>query len=486
MNILTTGLPYANGALHLGHIYEWFLADTLARLSHHTLTPSVWISGDDAHGVAVSNAARANHVSPQKWVDQLTQQRLDDLNNLNVLEVNYLSTATPFHRTFVQNAYKKLKTKGLIQEVSSQQYFSDVALFERDVVGQCPSCHTQQYLGVCENCQRSLEAGDLINPIDAASKKPVHLQNVKLDHFKWGLFRSVVEQWIDNTSHPDLKNKLLKDLKDLPDLWCIERVGEYFGVPVPGKSTHFYVWFDALLGYFSFAQELNLSLDHPLTHILGKDILTFHALRLPALCAALDLPLPNPLIVHGHVVGENRVKFSKSLNNAPNLSLLRETWGDDVLRYYLLRNTRGKTEDIPLIPTELDRCKSQLANTIGNTFRRLHKIGHHHPLIPLSNEWKNKLETWDNIIPQTLKTGNTAQWLERAEELLAELAQTIQNQKWWLPEKQEDAQQGYVVITQLIKRLQCVLPNHLTAAAELINNQAPAPSDTVFFKKGAL
>ncbi len=482
MNI-TTGLPYANGALHLGHIYEWFLGDTLSRLSHHTSNPSIWFSGDDAHGVAVSNAAKSANTTPQHWVDALTEQRVKDLQSLNVLSVNYLSTATPFHHAFVQNAYTTLKSKGLIQSVPSQQYFSDVALFERDVVGICPSCNTQQHLGICENCQRSLEAGDLINPLHSQTRQPVHVQNVTLDHFKWGLFRSVVQQWIIENAQPELKTKLLNDLNDLPDLWCIERVGEYFGVQVPEKDSHFYVWFDALLGYFSFAQHLGLSLEQPFTHILGKDILAFHALRLPALCSALDLPLPKPLIVHGHVVGGDRAKFSKSLNNAPDLDLLRQQWGDDVLRYYLLRNTRGNTEDIPLLTQGLEKTKNQLANTIGNTFRRLHKIGNHHPLQKVNAQWREKIDTWDALIANTNETGNVAQWLEFSEQLLFELASDIQNQRWWDPDKKSQAQHGYSIVVEILYRLECVLPHHLKDIVVKVKDNTPLQSDTVFFAK---
>lgn len=482
MNI-TTGLPYANGALHLGHIYEWFLGDTLSRLTHHTTSPSIWFSGDDAHGVAVSNAAKKSNTTPQKWVDDLTNQRVQDLKTLNVLDVNYLSTARPYHHTFVQQAYLKLKDKGLIQSVPSQQYFSDVALFERDVIGQCPSCSTDQHLGVCENCQRSLEAGELINPLHAQTRQPVHVQNVTLDHFKWGLFRSVVEKWVIENAQTELKTKLLNDLNDLPDLWCIERVGEYFGVQVPGKDSHFYVWFDALLGYFSFAQKLHLSLDQPFTHILGKDILAFHALRLPALCSALDLPLPKPLIVHGHVVGGDRAKFSKSLNNAPDLPLLRQQWGDDVLRYYLLRNTRGNTEDIPLLTQGLEKTKTQLANTIGNTFRRLHKIGNHYPLQPLNPYWEHKIQSWDNLISNTIQTGNTAQWLEQSEQLLFEIASLIQNERWWEPDKIDQAQQGFSVVVKILQRLECVLPQHLNKLVNNLKSNAPISAEDVFFSK---
>lgn len=482
MNI-TTGLPYANGALHLGHIYEWFLGDTLSRLSHHTSSPSIWFSGDDAHGVAVSNSAKAANTNSQDWVNALTTQRIEDLHSLNVLDVNYLSTASPFHHKFVQDAYNKLKSKNLIQEVASQQYFSTVALFERDVVGQCPSCNTQQHLGVCENCQRSLEAGDLLNPVHSQTREPVSIQSVKLDHFKWGLFRSIVEQWITDNAQSELKTKLLNDLNDLPDLWCIERIGEYFGVQIPGKSSHFYVWFDALLGYFSFAQHLNLPLDQPFTHILGKDILAFHALRLPALCAALDLPLPKPLVVHGHVVGGDRAKFSKSLNNAPDLKQLREHWGDDVLRYYLLRNTRGNTEDIPLLTQGLEQTKNQLANTIGNTFRRLHKIGSHHPLQSVDESWQEKFETWDALIANTLETGNVAQWLEFSEQLLFDLSSNIQNQRWWDPDKKSQAHHGYAVVVEILRRLECVLPNHLKELSSNVKVGQPLNADVVFFKK---
>ena len=280
-----------------------------------------------------------------------------------------------------------------------------------------------------------------------------------------------------------MKAKLLFDLDKLPDLWCIERCGGYFGVAIPGKTSHFYVWFDALLGYSSFSQHAGLAVDQPFTHILGKDILAFHALRLPALCAALDLPLPNPLIVHGHIVGEDRYKFSKSRGNAPSLEQVRQNWGDDVLRYYLLRNTRGTVDDISLFPESLNQCKSQLANTLGNTFRRLHKIGEHHPLQPLQGQWKQKIQEWDDKLEVVLITGNTSLYLEHSEHIIQLLQSAIQHGKWWEASQQAQAQQGYALICAVLERLVCVLPDHLGKASAKLEQGLPLDVDDVFFEK---
>lgn len=483
MNILTTGLPYANGALHIGHIYEWVLADSLTRLSCLTAHPQVWVSGDDAHGVAVSNAASCAQTPAQLWVDALTQKRRLDLQSLSLDDSHYLSTATTFHHEFVQKAYLKLQSKGFIQAVATKQYFAEVALFERDVIGLCPYCQTEQYLGVCENCQRDLNAGDLLHPRHSKTGEHVSLQDIELDHFKWGLFKDGVSAWIEKNAQPHLKAKLLFDLNELPDLWCIERCGEYFGIQVPGKDTHFYVWFDALLGYFSFAQHLGYDIHVPFAHILGKDILAFHALRLPALCVALDLPLPKPLIVHGHIVAADRSKFSKSRSNAPDLEDLRSRWGDDVLRYYFLKNTRGTTEDIPLLTNGLSNTKSQLANTIGNTFRRLHKIGFHHPLRPLSQPWQDQIDAWDARIEKTFQTGNVGGYLDQGEQLLQKLQSAIQQGKWWDSANEHEAQEGYALICAIIERLSFVLPSHLGQASQQLGQGLPLNVDAIFFVK---
>lgn len=482
MNIITTGLPYANGTLHLGHIYEWFLADTLSRLSQRTQHPLVWVSGDDAHGVAVAQAAQKAQTDPQVWVEALTRERIEQVQSFPFLNHNYLSTARVFHDQYVQQAYAVLKHKGLIAEVECLQYFSDQPLFERDVVGLCPDCQTEQHLGVCEHCQRSLEPGDLINPVHALSRQEVVLRTVALEHFTWGAFRTHVQEWIRHNTHHSITQKLLHDANELPDLWCIERTGAYFGTPIPSRGTHFYVWFDALFGYFSFSEHLSLNTRDPLAHVIGKDIVSFHALRLPALCAALDLPLPKPLLIHGHIVGEGGRKFSKSAGNAPPLQECRDRWGDDVLRYCVLSNTRGTVDDIPVFPELLDQYQNRLANTYGNTFRRLHKIGGHFPLQALEDQWQQRFDAWDVLIEHSVQSGDTASWIEEGERIVSDLATLIQQNRWWETEHQAHAQQGYVVICRVLERLHDVLPHTLQCLVERIDQQF-LDVDDVFFAK---
>lgn len=483
MNILTSGLPYANGDLHLGHLYEWFLSDTLSRLSKHTHSPLVWITGDDAHGVAVLNSARNNNTDPTQWVNTLTNTRRVFLYTLPFETHLYGSTASPYHHAFVQNAYNTCVEKGLIVEKECHQYFhNDVPVFERDVVGLCRYCNHQQYLGVCENCQQTLEAGDLLDPVHTRTKEPVTINSVSLAHFHWGVFRSTVRDWVESNAPESVKNKVLNDLEALPDLWCIERPGAYFGVPVPNREGHFYVWFDALLGYFSFAEHFGFGATDGFVHVIGKDILTFHALRLPALCAALDLPLPKTLVVHGHVTDKNHLKLSKSLGNAPDLSVLRSHWSDDVLRYYLLKNTRSSLSDIPFDETFLQQCQNKLANTLGNTYRRLHKIASA-TQVTITNEHTVLLNAWDQLREQTIVSGNTARWIERGEELVSQLVAQLQNERWWEEHNKHIAQEGFSFFCQILYRFADVLPETTQTIVQRIERGETCLEDDLFISK---
>jgi hypothetical protein len=124
-----------------------------------------------------------------------------------------------------------------------------------------------------------------------------------------------------------------------------------------------------------------------------------------------------------------------------------------------------------------------LANTLGNTFRRLHKIGEHHPLQPLQGQWKQKIQEWDDKLEEVLVTGNTAVYLEQSEHIIQLLQSAIQQGKWWEASQQAQAQQGYALICAILERLACVLPDHLDKAHIKLQQGLPLDVDDVFFEK---
>lgn len=463
MNWITTGLPYANGALHAGHLYEWLLADTHARLSRLHGQPCAWVSGDDAHGVAVLRAAQREGVDPAAWTGDLTAQRRAQLAQWGLAIDVYGSTTEAAHHARVQAAYLKLRERGLIEDAPCLQYAlgDGIPLFERDVRGRCAECGLAgQSLGSCDGCGVLLEPGGLVDPAHAATGAPVTVQTYHLAHFRWGEFRGAVRRYVEATRWaPGVGEKLLQDLAALPDLWCIERPGEYFGVPVPGKAGHFYVWFDALFGYGTFAAQAGVPDGVAPIHIIGKDILTFHALRWPAVCLALDEPTPRAILAHGHLVGKDRQKLSKSKGNAADPQELVAEFGLDVLRVDWLGASRGTPADLVCDSALLAQTRKSVASLLGNTYRRLHGLLKvRAPAAITDAGYAARLEGVRLAALAALETGNFSDWLQAGFEALRHLNQRIATEKWWEGGRESELQEGWGFLLALITALAPACP----------------------------
>ena len=476
--VFTTGLPYANGQLHIGHIYEWLLGDSLKRLYEQRGLHACWVSGDDAHGVAVLQQAQKLGVKPHDLVLGLTQERKKTVVALGLEGGNYLSTQEGFHRDFVHRIYKQLLDKGFIVQKKCLQYFSlsGVPLFERDVWGRCRHCQQLSFLGACDNCFQSLEAGDLLDPVCKKTGQKVEQQEILLEHFDWGRTRKDVLLWVHNQKWDSgLKKKVLFDGEQLPSLWCIERPGEYFGVDVPNKDTHFYVWFEALLGYYSFAEHLNKKGEF--VHIIGKDIVAFHALRLIGLCVALDWDKPS-LLVHGFVVDDKNAKFAKSKGNAPDLQNILTKYSSDTLRYCLLKNTKG-VGDIPFSEHALFQTQKQLACLLGNTYRRLFVLANGQT-VKLDKQQEARIQAWKKATPRIVETGQAGGWLLEGEKILQEANTLVSSLKLWEQKESLASKQLFSQVVEVLHELTFLLPCGLGRFSSDKENNCLS-KDSVFF-----
>jgi len=362
---VTTPIYYVNDEPHLGHAYTTILADVLARYHRLRGTETFFLTGTDEHGQKVQEAAQKRAIPPQAQADQMAQRFRDAWNHLHIQYDDFIRTTQTRHVRVVEAILQDLWERGEIYRGEYKGWYcvpDERFWTEKDLVdGRCPAC------------------GRAVQQI------------VEPNYF----FRmSAYQDWlIDHIhAHPNFiqpetrRNEVLGFLRQpLGDL-CISRPAERlsWGIPLPFDPDYVtYVWFDALINYVTAAgyledEERFAQLWPRALHLIGKDILTTHAVYWPTMLQAADLPQPRTIFAHGWwVIGG--AKMSKSRGEVVKPLDLADIYGVDGLRYFLMREmTPGRDADFSA--EGLDRrYQAELANDLGNLLHRmLHMTVHYH------------------------------------------------------------------------------------------------------------
>lgn len=397
--LITQALPYANGELHLGHLEEAILADIhvrrLKRRAAATNEEILYVCGDDQHGSAITLRARAEGVSPEALIERLRVSHLEDFGNFHVQFDHYHATHSEQNRAWCETVYARLKEAGLIYKAQVQQLFDPSAglfLADRLVKGACPACKAPgQYGDGCESCGSAHRALDLIDPVSQLSGARPEARASEHLFFKLSDTRvsAFCRQWARAPGRlpPDALNKLSEWLDgDLRD-WDISRDGPYFGFEIPGEEDKFfYVWLDAPLGYFAAAQARFEALGQPerideltrpdsaweITHIIGKDILYFHALFWPAVLHFSGFRTPSAIKTHGFLTYQGR-KLSKSKGTLVSAkAYLAAGLDPEWLRFYFFSKLNGSSEDFDFSERDFtQKIDSDLVGKYANLGSRL-------------------------------------------------------------------------------------------------------------------
>ena len=343
--LVTSALPYANGALHLGHLAGAYLpADIFVRYLRQTGRDVVFVCGSDEHGAAITMRAKKEGVSPQEIIDKYHALNKDTFQRLGISFDYYHRTSAPLHFETAQEFFLQLYRKGgEFEERTSEQYFDEEYqqfLADRYITGTCPRCgHTEAYGDQCEKCGSALSPTELIDPVSTLSgAKPV-LRPTKHWYFKLDKHAGWLREWIekgllDGKQHHD------------PRLWKKHVVGQClswldvegglqpraitrdldWGIPVPldeAAGKVLYVWFDAPIGYISSTKQWAIDNGRDweeywkgdqveLVHFIGKDNIVFHCIVFPAMLKAHgDFALPVNVPANQFLNFEGQ-KFSKS------------------------------------------------------------------------------------------------------------------------------------------------------------------------------
>jgi methionyl-tRNA synthetase len=360
---VTTPIYYVNAAPHLGHAYTTIAADVLARHHRQRGENVFFLTGTDEHGEPVADAAHAQGVAPQELADRNAERFKALAPLIGASNDFFIRTSDAQHMAKVQEVLSRVRENGYVYEGIYEGWY-------------CPRC-----------ADFKAEA-----EIDEGNRCPIHHIELTREHeenyfFKLSSFQEPLERLYaerqsfvaPRTRYNEALSFIRSGLRDVP----LTRHRLTWGVPVPWDSEHvFYVWFDALLNYYtalSYAPSprTRSSSGESLTdefwpasyHLIAKDILRFHAVYWPALLMAAEIELPEHVFVHGYLLmgGE---KMSKSLGNVLDPFAVIDRFGADALRFYLLREVPfGQDGSVSSTSFEL-RYENELANELGNLASR--------------------------------------------------------------------------------------------------------------------
>jgi methionyl-tRNA synthetase len=395
--LVTAALPYANGAIHLGHMLEYVQTDIWARFQR-AMGHEVWFAwADDAHGTPIMLHAQKRGITPEQLIEQMAAEHQRDFQDFGLSYDAFESTHSQANQALVELIWARLNDAGAVSQRTIAQYFDPnegMFLPDRFIRGTCPKCHAPDQAGdSCDACGASYDPTDLIDPHSAVSGATPILKDT--DHFFVSLeqFQDALSAWIHSGAvQTEVANKLKEWLGDRLRDWDVTRDAPYFGFPIPGQTDkYFYVWLDAPVGYLASFQTIcereGLDFDEwmsPQTttemhHFIGKDIIYFHCLFWPAMLEGAGFRKPTGVHAHGFLT-VNGAKMSKSRGTF----IKARTWLDhvnaDALRYYFAAKLTPGLGDIDLSLDDFKaRVDSDLVGKLVNIASRsagfIHKLG---------------------------------------------------------------------------------------------------------------
>ncbi|HOK46851.1 MAG TPA: methionine--tRNA ligase [Bryobacteraceae bacterium] len=343
---LTTPIYYVNAAPHIGHAYTTIVADMVRRFKAMQGFTAVLTTGSDEHGVNVERAAKRVGKSPKEFCDVIAAEFERQWQLLGLKIDRFQRTTNPQHARVVQDLFDRCRKNGYIYKGAyTGQYCIHDNLYVTEAKPGDP----------CPDCGRPTET--------------ITEENF---FFKLSAFQDRLLELYDK--HPEFiqpetrRNEVIAFVKQgLTDL-SITRTNINWGIPVKGEAPHvFYVWFDALSTYMSAVEGEGL---WPADlHLIGKEIVRFHAIYWPAFLMAADLPLPKRIFAHGWLLFEES-KMSKSRGNIVRPEPIRQTIGADALRYFLMREVVFGQDGSFSYDALVGRYNSDLANGLGNLASR--------------------------------------------------------------------------------------------------------------------
>jgi methionyl-tRNA synthetase len=354
---VTTPIYYVNAQPHLGHAYTTIAVDVLARHMRQRGLDVFFLTGTDEHGEPVVDAARAQGLEPKELADRNAERFKSLMPRLDASNDFFIRTSDEQHKLKVQQVLQTVHDNGHTYKGLYEGWY-------------CPRCADFK----------------VENEILEGNRCPIHeIPLTREQEENWFFRLSSFQEPLERlyTEHPDFvmpahhfneaRSFIGSGLQDV----SLSRARLHWGVPVPWDPGHvFYVWFDALLNYYtalSYArpgEDLTERFWPATYHVIGKDILKFHTVFWPALLMAAELPVPKHVFVHGFLLGSDGRKMSKSLGNVLDPFEVMEQYGTDALRFYLMRDVSFGGDGAVGMDAARSRYETELANEYGNLASR--------------------------------------------------------------------------------------------------------------------
>ena len=356
---ITTAIAYTSGKPHIGNVYEIVLADSIARYKRLNGYDVRFQTGTDEHGQKVEEKANAVGVTPKEFVDEVSGIIKEQFDCMNISYDKFIRTTDPYHERQVQKIFKKLYQQGDIYK----------GKYEGLYCRECEAFYTRSQLTEDEKCPI---CGSEVVPMDEEAY-----------FFKMSKYSARLIKYIEE--HPDFiqpesrKNEMLNNFlkPGLQDL-CVSRTSIKWGIPVDFDPKHVvYVWIDALSNYITglgydvdgnHAELYNKYWPADL-HLIGKDIVRFHAIYWPIMLMALNIPLPKQIFGHPWLLTGDS-KMSKSKGNVIYADELVKLFGVDAVRFIMLHEMPYAQDGHVTYELMVDRINSDLANNLGNLVNR--------------------------------------------------------------------------------------------------------------------
>lgn len=351
---VTTPIYYVNDVPHIGHAYTTLACDVISRYKRSRGFDVYFLTGTDEHGQKVETAANANGETPLELADRVVKRFQALWDKLNISHNDFIRTTQERHKRAVSEQFTKLEAKGDIYLGEYEDWY-------------CTPCETfwtetQLMEGNCPDCGRQ------------TTKLKEESYFFRMSKYGDALLKHIEEN-PDFIQPKTRRNEIISFVKEgLRDL-SISRTSFSWGIPAPGNEKHvIYVWFDALTNYISalgYPDDKDGLFEKfwPAAHVIGKDILRFHAVYWPTFLMAAGLPLPEKVFAHGWWTVEGQ-KMSKSLRNVVEPNMLADKYGVDPIRYFLLREVPFGLDGDFSHASLVSRINSDLANDLGNLLSR--------------------------------------------------------------------------------------------------------------------
>ena len=357
--LITTAISYPNGAPHIGHAYEVIASDAIARFHRLDGRDVLFTTGTDEHGLKIQQTAAKAGVTPRAFVDDMAGRFKAMADTLNCTYDRFIRTTEPEHYAAAQELWRRMEANGDIYLAKYAGWYSvrDEAYYDE-----------AETVLVSEGNRRSIKTD---TPVEWMEEENYLFRLSKYQEPLLKLYAEQPDFIGPDTRMNEVASFVRSGLKDL----SVSRTTFDWGVPVPDRPGHvMYVWVDALTNYltvtgFPDAGAANARFWPASLHIIGKDIVRFHAVYWPAFLMSAGLPLPKRVFGHGFFLSRGE-KMSKSLGNVVDPLDLAGTYGVDPVRYFLLREAPFGGDGNYDHEAIINRINADLANDLGNLAQR--------------------------------------------------------------------------------------------------------------------